>query len=123
MSSDNQQGSTGNIRSALNILAELRGGQVVTELSAAIHDAVSAVREHEKKAVVTLKITIAPSSEQRLVEPAIIIVPEIESKLPTETPDATLFFIDGDGNPSRNVERKQPDLGFTVAGGTSAQTA
>lgn len=112
---DEKQPASGNIRSALNILAELRAGQVVTELSAAIHDAVAAVNQHDKKAVVILRLSIAPASEAKLVERSIIFTPEIESKLPTETPDSTLFFIDADGNPSRTVERRQPDLGFKVA--------
>lgn len=38
----------GNIRSAMTILPELRAGQAITELSAAIHDAVAAVREHNR---------------------------------------------------------------------------
>jgi hypothetical protein len=109
------QTAAGNIRSAINIIAELRGGQVVTEMSAAIHDAVAAVREHNKKATVTLTLVIAPASNQQLREPAITIVPEVDAKLPEAPGDATLFFVDSDGNPSRNIEKKQPDLGFRAA--------
>lgn len=110
----------GNIRSAMTILPELRAGQAITELSAAIHDAVAAVREHNKAAVVTLKVTIAPSSEERLVEPVIVMRAEVDTKLPKEVPDSTIFFVDAEGNPTRHTERKQPELGFTVAGGSHA---
>jgi hypothetical protein len=106
-----------NIRSAMTILPELRAGQVITELSAAVHDAIAAVSEHNKDAVVTLKITVAPSSKEKLKEPVIIMRAEVESKLPKEVPDATIFFVDDEGNPTRNANaRPQQDLGFTVAG-------
>lgn len=107
---------TGNIRSVMTILPEIRAGQIITELSAAIHDAVAAVREHHKAATVTLKVTIAPSSNERLVEPVLVISAEVDTKLPKEVPQATVFFVDGDGNPTRTAE-KQPDLGFSIAGG------
>lgn len=106
----------GNIRSAMTILPELRAGQVITELSAAIHNAVAAVKQHNKAATVSLKITIAPSEKNdRLVEPVLIVTGEVESKLPKEVPQATVFFVDADGNPSREAEKRQPDLGFSIA--------
>lgn len=107
---------TANIRSAMTILPELRNGRTVIDLSGAIHEALAAVRQHGKKAVVTLELTIAPVTNQGLIEPAVVIVPEVRSKLPTETPDSTLFFIDADGNATRHLERAQSELtGIRIA--------
>lgn len=121
MSEDTKQyNAGGNIRSVMTILPELRAGQLITELSAAIHDAVAAVTQHNKSATVLLKVTIAPSEKNdRLVEPVLIVTGEVESKLPKEVPQATVFFVDADGNPSRQAEKRQPDLGFSIA---SSQT-
>ncbi len=111
---------SGNIRSALNVLAELRGGQVVTEASAALHDALASVKEHNKAATVTITLKIAPLSEARTVERPIEITAEISSKLPKAEPPATMFFIDEDGNPTRNPQPREPELGFSVAGERTA---
>lgn len=106
-----------NIRSATNILTELRDGQVITELSGAIHDALSAVKEHNKGAKVILTIEIKPFNEAKLVEPAITMTAEVSKTLPKEVPPSTIFFINDDGNPSRNPVR-QDKLPFGVAGPT-----
>lgn len=107
--------SEGNIRSATSILTELRDGQVITELSGAIHDALMAVKEHNKPAEVVLRLSIKPFTNTSLVEPAITLTAEVEKKLPKDVPPSTLFFIGDDGNPSRNPTR-QDKLPFTVAG-------
>lgn len=103
-----------NIRSATVILTELRDGQVITELSGAIHDALAAVKEHNKPAEVVLRVKIAPFNETKLVEPAITMTAEVEKKLPKEVPPSTIFFLNDDGNPQRNPAR-QDKLPFTVA--------
>jgi hypothetical protein len=103
-----------NIRSATSILTELRDGHVITELSGAIHDALAAVKEHNKAAEVILHIRIAPFSKTQLVEPAITMTAEVEKKLPKEVPPSTIFFLSEDGNPQRNPERQQ-SMTFGVA--------
>lgn len=110
--------SESNIRSATSILTELRDGTVITEMSAAIHDALAAVREHNKPATVSLTVTIAPFTNAKLVEPAITMTALVEKKLPKETPPSTLFFLGDDGNPQRNPQR-QERLAFSVAPTTS----
>jgi hypothetical protein len=109
-----------NIRSALSILAELREGQVVTEMSGAIHDALAAVHEHGKDAVVIVRIKIKPFTKQNLAEPAITMTVEVEKKLPKEVPPSTLFFIGEDGNPQRSPVR-QREMPFSVAPINNAQ--
>lgn len=110
----------GNIRSATSILVELRDGQVITEMSGAIHDALAAVKEHGKEAEVVLRIKVKPFTNQNLAEPAITMTAEVEKKLPKEVPPATLFFLGEDGNPQRNPARQQ-QMPFGVA--PSASTA
>jgi hypothetical protein len=111
-----------NIRSAMTILPEIRGGQLITEMSAAIHDAVASVKEHNKAATVMVKISIEPSSKEKLVEPFLIVRGSVESKLPKEEPEATVFFVDGDGNPTRDATKKQADIPFTVASSNQQQS-
>lgn len=101
------------IRSATSILTELRDGQVITELSTAIHDALAAVKTHNKGAEVTLRIKIAPFSANKLVEPAITMNAEVETKLPKEVPPSTIFFITDEGNATRTPV-KQEKLPFGV---------
>lgn len=118
---DTPKYAAGNIRSAMTLLPEFRGGQAITELSTAIHDAVAAVKEHHKAATVTLTIIIAPGSKERLVEPVLVMSAEVDSKLPKPAPQATVFFVDSEGNPTRQAEPRQRDIGFSVAGGSSTQ--
>lgn len=103
-----EEKSSKSIRSAMTILPELREGQVITQLSAAIHDALAAVKEHNKGAEVVLRIRIDPfKATAKLVEPAVTITADVDSKLPKEVPPSTLFFISDDGNPERNPQRQQ----------------
>lgn len=106
--------TTGNIRSVMTILPELRSGQVITELSAAIHDALAAVSEHNKDATVILKVTISPTTKERLKEPVVTMRAEVESKLPKEVPDSTIFFMDGEGNPTRHAPRPEQASIFQI---------
>lgn len=105
------------VRSSLQIVGELRDGMVVAELSQAIHDATAAVREHGKKAVVTLELTIAPlrGGAEKLVEAPLIVTADVSSKLPQPDPEATIFFVDQGGSMTRIPESKQQDLGLKVA--------
>lgn len=112
----------GVIRSAMVILPELRDGQVVTELSGAIHDALAAVRQHNKAAEVILRVKIEPATEQRLVEAPIAMTATIETKLPKEVPPGTIFFVDESGNPTRQMQRQQ-QMPFGVAPSNTANGA
>jgi hypothetical protein len=107
-----------NIRSATSILTELRDGQVIAELSVAIHEALAAVKEHNKAGEVYLTIKIAPLNANKLVEPAIMMIAEVDKKLPKQPPPSTIFFINDDGNATRTPV-KQEKLAFGVAAPSS----
>lgn len=105
------------IRSATAILAEIRKGQAVVELSQHIHDAIAAVREHGKPAKITLELAIAPMRKgaEKLVEAPLIFTAEVVSKLPKADTEATIFFTDQEGNATRVPETTQQDLGLRIA--------
>lgn len=104
------------IRPAIGTLNELRDGRALEEVSQQIHDAIEAVRAHGKAATVTLEIKIEPmkGGQEKLVEPPLIFTAEVTSKLPKAQPEATLFFTDADGNPTR-VQTRQRGLDLSVA--------
>ena len=99
------------IRSALNILPEIRKGIAVAELSQAIHDATEAVRLQGKAAVIRFEVTIQPyKGMHKLIEPPIVISAETTTKLPKPEQEATLFFLDEDGNPTQNMQQREREL-------------
>lgn len=105
-----------NTRSGTAILAEVRDGQLVIELSEQIKAAVAAVHEHNKAARVMVELTISPwKGTEKLIEPPVIIVGEVSSKLPKPESPATLFFIGEDQNLTRNAGTRQSDLGLSIA--------
>lgn len=106
------------VRSATSILTEIREGRAVVELGDEIHRAIAAVKEHGKPAKVTVELTIAPlrGGAENLVEAPLVFTAEISAKLPQPDPEKTLFFVDGEGNATRNPGERQQGLGLTVAG-------
>ena len=108
------------IRPAQAILNEIEDGATLEALAQAFHDAIAAVKEHGKPATVNLSITIGTlgESQHKLVEPPIIMLAEVTTKLPKAKPNATIFFVDQDGNATRNHTR-QADMLLSVAGATA----
>lgn len=108
------------IRSAIAILNEVEEGAALERMAAAFHDAIAAVREYGKKATVNLAITIDTLGENqhKLVEPPVVMTAEVTTKLPKPPPPATVFFVDAEGNPSRN-QTKQQELALTIAAKTA----
>ena len=104
------------IRSAQAILNEIEDGNALEQLAQAFHDAIAAVREHGKPATVNLSIVVGTLGENqhKLVEPPIIMQAEVTTKLPKAKPPATVFFVDQDGNATRNQTRQQ-EISLSVA--------
>jgi hypothetical protein len=113
-----------NTRSALQILTEIRDGNLIVETSEAIKTACAAVTEHNKPAKVTIELTIKPFKDgQHLIEQPLVFIGDVETKLPEADPVATLFFVGEDGNATRNPGERQPALGLTVAGSDNTKKA
>lgn len=104
-------------RSATAILAEIRDGKLLVELSEAIKTAVAAVGDIGKPATLRLELTIAPlrKGAEHLVEAPLLVSGEIVSKLPKHDPEATLFFNGRDGNLTQSPPDRQPGLPLSVA--------
>lgn len=102
------------IRSAQATLIDIRNGKLLEELAVEIHTAVAAVKQLGKAAKVTVTLDIRPQTKE-LTDPIITITGEVDSKLPKPDVPATIFAIDEDGNPTRNLTRAQSELGLTVA--------
>ena|SRR3990167_4715161 len=96
-----------NIRSAQAILSEIRDGDVLREMTDAIHTAVEASRQFQKPARIRLDITIAPAkvTDARMIGMPVIITAEIDTKLPCAEPPATFFFVDETGSPTRQLQQ------------------
>ena len=110
------------IKPAQATLNELNGGKLMIQLAEEIHAAVAAVKLHGKPATVSLDITISVIKDQNnLVNPAMMFAGEVTSKLPKAPPPLTLFFLDEDGNPTRNQAPRDPELGLSIAK-TNTQT-
>lgn len=114
-----------NTRSALQILAEIREGHLVTETSEHIKTAIAAVLEQGKSAVVSIELTIAPlrKGAENLTEAPLVFTGKVRSKLPEPEPESTLFFIGQDGNATRSPGDRQPGLNLSVAADTTKKTA
>ena len=104
------------IRPAQAILNEIREGEAMGELAQAFHDCIANVREHGKPATVTVTITVGTlgESQHKLVEPPIVIRAAVKTKLYEPEPPATVFFVDQDGNATRNQTRQQ-EIALSVA--------
>ena len=102
------------VRPALETLSVLDEGRFMDKLAVAIHDATSGVTALGKASKVTIVLDFAPLSKQNLTEPVITVEAEITTKLPKPDGHRSLFYVDGDGNPTTQQQR-QRDLGLKVA--------
>lgn len=110
------------IRPAQATLNELNGGQTMSQLAEAIHHGIAATKEFGKDATVTLTITIGTMKEQgRLVNPPILMAGEVTTKFPKAPPPQTVFFVDDDGNATRQQTREPELTGLKVADPVAAQ--
>lgn len=105
------------IRPALETLRELDERRFMDKLALEIRQATDAVRALGKPGKLVITLEFAPLSKAGLVEPAITIEADITAKLPKPDAPKALFFVDDEGNPTRQQQR-QRGLGLTIAGDT-----
>lgn len=91
----------------LRALQEHRQGEIITELSTKMREAVEVARKRGKTAKVILEITLSPNNSN-----AISFAAEVTTKLPKEDPYAGIFFSDENGNLFRNdpLQQELPPL-------------
>lgn len=106
------------IRSSVAILNEIRDGAALEELGQAFHDCIANVREHGKPSTITVTITVGTLGENqhKLVTPPVIMTAKVKTKLYEPEPPSTIFFVDQDGNATRNQTR-QETLDLKIAAG------
>lgn len=84
-------------------IQEQRQGALHAELSDSLAELAEAVRGLEKKGTLTLKITATPSKDGS----TIIISDEVKLTVPQPARGAGIFFVDMDGNISRDNPNQQ----------------
>jgi hypothetical protein len=92
-------------------------GRVHTALSEELHELLQAVATHGKKGALVIKVLVEPSKGHVEGDPLAISV-ESDLKAPKSTPPAAIYFVDDDGNPTRNDPR-QMQLDFRTAPSTT----
>ncbi len=105
----------GRILSALETLKTFP--EAMSAVAVGIHDAMEAVRTHQKGAKVTITLTIDPfktKSNAPLIDEPVVIACDVATKLPKAAAPEQLFFPDEDGNPSRTPAHRQRGLGLGV---------
>ncbi|MEU6279773.1 hypothetical protein [Streptomyces sp. NPDC047028] len=92
-------------------------GRIHTALSEELHELLQAVSTHGKKGSLVIKVLVEPSKGHVEGDPLAISV-ESDLKAPKSTPPAAIYFVDDDGNPTRNDPR-QIALDFRTAPATN----
>lgn len=112
-------------RSALTILSELDNGLVMAALTEQLYSAHQQASATQRPAKVQLTLTIKPAATRATPGvnhgDVLQIIAAIDTKLPKPVHDATIFFVNADGNISRNQDR-QPDLPIREAGVVTPST-
>jgi hypothetical protein len=91
----------GAARPFADFLREQRRGDLLEDLTEALHEAVTSVGEHQLPAEVVLKIKIKPAGE---LGGAVQVQDEIALKLPKPKTPPSVFFI----TPENNLSKTDP---------------
>jgi hypothetical protein len=86
------------IRPFSQFLTELRKGAVHDEASKLLHDLIAAVQETRKSGSLTLTIGVDLHKDTDML----VIKDAVTTKLPRLPRPASIWYVDADGNPSRN---------------------
>lgn len=86
-------------------LAQHLAGRSNEEVSTEFHELLSAVNEHGKKGSLTIKVTVEPPKGHVDGAPVVISI-DSELKAPKASAPPALYFVDGDGNATRNDPRQ-----------------
>lgn len=97
----------------LSLLQQHRGGEVLSDLAAAMREVTEAVQLAGKPGAIILTIAIQPATSSG----AVIVADEIKVKLPKEEKITSIFFSDDAGNLLRNDPRQKELPLRTVKGG------
>lgn len=113
--------ATGEIDDVMEISALLLdhlNGRSHEEISHEFHQLVEAVQAHGKKGALNISFTVEPPASGMDGSPISISI-ESTVKAPKATPPKAIYFVDGDGNPSRQDPRQ---MSFDLRDNTPAPT-
>lgn len=100
-----EQQRTGEIAEFAAFLIGHLGGRSHEEISAELHDLLAAVNEHGKKGSLTIVVTVEPPKGHVDGSPLAIAV-DSTLKAPKASAPPSIYFVDADGNPTRNDPRQ-----------------
>lgn len=86
-------------------LAQHLAGRSNEEVSAEFHELLSAVNEHGRKGSLTIKVTVEPPKGHVDGAPVVICI-DSDLKAPKASAPPALYFVDDDGNATRNDPRQ-----------------
>lgn len=112
---------TGEIDAVMEISALLidhLNGRSHEEISREFHQLVEAVQAHGKKGVLTIAFTVEPPASGTDGAPIGILI-ESAVKAPKPSPLKAIYFVDGEGNPTRQDPRQ---MAFDLRDKTAAPT-
>lgn len=83
-------------RSFADVLADLRRGACVDELTEVYRQVVDAVVDHGKKGSVTLTLSIEPQSKVDSLH--LLVVDKVSAKIPEADRTGSIFYAENDGS-------------------------
>jgi hypothetical protein len=98
----------------LSLLQLHRGGQVLTDLSQAMREAIEAAQAQGKPAGITLKMVFKPAANG---SNAVVVADKIKTTLPEPKPVTSFFFSDAHGNLHRNDPNQRELALRPISGG------
>jgi hypothetical protein len=99
------QQRTGEIAEFAAFLVGHLGGRSHEQISAEMHELLGAVAEHGKKGSLTVVVSVEPLQGPHRRRPLAIAI-DSTLKAPKASAPPSIYFVDADGNPSRNDPRQ-----------------
>lgn len=105
MTTTPEQQRTGEIAEFAAFLVGHLGGRAHEQISAEMHDLLAAVAEHGRKGALTITVSVEPPKGSVDGGPLTIGI-ESAVKAPKASAPPAIYFVDHDGNPTRNDPRQ-----------------
>lgn len=109
------------VRPFNEFLAQQAKGATHAELSEKLNELLTAVVDQGKQGTLTLKLTVKPANT--VGTHAVFITDEITMKAPQGARPTSMFFVDSDGNATRNDPNQLEIPAMTVVDGQAGKEA
>lgn len=112
------------MRPFADVLRGVDKGRALDSAAEALHALVTAVQETGKPGTITLTVKVGPLPKARSNE-SLLVTASVTSKAPVIDGNPSMFFVDSDGNLTRNDPRQirltDTELKLAKASGEAAQ--